>query len=86
MATLKEATADRDRANDEYTLQRRMAWFSEKYDRGAPEHNAEFHADLLLLIQAIHRDAMRETHRLLVTALAAVPNPLYALKRSHGEE
>ena len=42
--------------------------------------SAEFMADLTLVMQAVHRDASRETHALLTKSLAAMPPPVFVQK------
>lgn len=75
MSTATEvAMSARDRERDERSLHERMRWFSEKYTEGMDKRAAaEFHADLMMVVQAIHRDASRETHELLKRSLAAMP-------------
>lgn len=74
MAVTATSIRDDDTARDERTLHARMEWFSKKWKKDMdPGDAAEFDADLLLLIQAIHRDANRETYALLTKALAAMP-------------
>jgi len=86
MTTATESMMDvRDRDMDERSLHGRMKWFTEKWTAELRSGDAgEFQADLLLLVQAIHRDANRETHRLLVSALsAAPPSPVFIEKNSN---
>ena len=81
----EQATANRERDQDERSLHRRMEWFTKKWTAhlDGPRARSEFHAALLLLIQAIHRDANRETHRLLVAALAASPPAPIIITKPH---
>jgi hypothetical protein len=74
-----------DKDRDERVLHQRMEWFSKKYTPMGKEAAAEFHADLLMLVQAVHRDASRHTHDLLVKALAAVPNPWPLVRVPDGQ-
>jgi hypothetical protein len=68
------AREEYDRARDERSLHTMMQRFTEKWTAELRSGDAgEFHADLLMLIQAVHRDASRETHALLTKALAAMP-------------
>lgn len=77
------ASKDREREMDERTLHGRMKWFTEKWAMAQQEAQSEFQADLLLLIQAIHRDASRETHALLTKALMAMPpQPIFIPTKS----
>jgi hypothetical protein len=67
--------ADRD---DERSLHKRMQWFTENWTTEMDlnkRQSAELSADILMLVQAVHRDASRETHALLRTSLAAMPTP-----------
>ena len=78
--TLTRMNADRD----ERDLNRRIKWFvdkwSERLDAGR-EEAAELSADVVTLVQAVHRDASRETHALLASALSAMPRPAILLKK-----
>ncbi len=58
---------------EERILHQRVEWFSKKYAPADKYENAEWHADLLMLVQAVHSDASRETHALLTHALRAMP-------------
>jgi hypothetical protein len=64
-----------DQALDERALHQRMEWFTKTHAPSDKYEAAEFHADLLMLVQAVHRDASRHTHDLLAKALSAVPMP-----------
>lgn len=72
--TLKTATEAMremdDRRRDERSVHSYMQHF---IDRWAPFEKGEFVADLTLVLQAVHRDASRETHALLRRALQAMP-------------
>lgn len=74
--TATDALKRMDRERDERDLHMRMKWFVDKWaerlDAGR-EEQAELSADLTLLLQAVHRDASRETHELLTRALSAMP-------------
>jgi hypothetical protein len=65
----------RERDMTERALHHAMHWFCKKYTPADKLEAADFHADLTLVIQAVHRDASRETHALLTKALMAMPNP-----------
>ena len=91
MTDLKTATevgqADRDRNNDERSVHARMKWFTEKWTVAMDLNKrdaAEFAGDMAVVVQAIHRDASRETHALLTAALMAMPNPTILMNREHG--
>jgi len=71
--TATEASKERERDMDERALHRRMEWFFKRYAPVDKREAAEFHADLVMVIQAVHRDASRETHALLTKALMAMP-------------
>lgn len=79
---LLQEQVGRDR--DERSLHSRMLWFTEKW---ADEMNlsreqvATFSADLVMVVQAVHRDASRDTHALLTKALAAMPAPVFVTKK-----
>lgn len=73
--TATEAHAVRERDLDERALHQRMEWFFKKHAPADKREAAEFHADLMMVVQAVHRDASRETHALLTKALMAMPNP-----------
>lgn len=84
MTTATESMAEiREREMDERSLHGRMKWFTAKWtDELRPDQGSEFYADLLMLVQAIHRDANRETHALLKNALAAMPpQPVFIDKK-----
>ncbi len=77
-----------DSAREERILHQRMEWFSKKYAPADRYEAAEFQADLLMLIQAVHADASRETHALLTRALSVmpmVPSVLYPASGSGGK-
>ena len=86
METATEKLSERREADmDERALHNRMEWFSKKYAPADKRECAEWHADLLLVVQAVHRDASRETHRLLGNALALMPPTIFTGARSAGE-
>jgi hypothetical protein len=62
-------------ANVDQALHQRMEWFFKKYAPVDKREAAEFHADLMMVVQAVHRDASRHTHDLLAKALSAMPMP-----------
>ena len=70
---------------DERVMHERMQWFTEKWTVALDLNKrdaAEFGADLLLLVQAIHRDSSRVTHALLTKALMAMPPaPIFVAKK-----
>jgi hypothetical protein len=74
-ATAAALAKDRDRDMDERALHQRMEWFFKKHAPADRYEAAEFQADLLMVIQAVHRDASRHTHELLAKALSAMPMP-----------
>lgn len=74
--TATEALKQREADIDEQSLNRKVQWFTEKWTVAMDLNKrdaAEFVADFVTVVQAVHRDANRETHALLVSALAAVP-------------
>lgn len=77
MTTATEAALQQlDKTRDERELHQRMKWFVDKWAErldASREEASELSADILLLVQALHRDASRETHALLTKALMAMP-------------
>jgi hypothetical protein len=71
--TPADIRADVDTHRDERVLHARMEWFTNKYQPEDRRQASEFHADLLMLIQAVHQDASRHTHKLLENAFSAMP-------------
>lgn len=75
--TAGEAISARSQADgDERSLHRRVQWFVEKWTTALDLNKrdaGEFAADFTLVVQAVHRDASRETHALLAKSLAAMP-------------
>jgi hypothetical protein len=82
MVTATEAATMREASRDERALHDYMEWFFKKYAPADKREAAEFHADMAMVVQAVHRDAMRETHALLTKALMAMPNPFTVLQKS----
>lgn len=72
--------AEHDKAREENALHQRMEWFFKKYAPTNKREAAEFHADLVMVLQAVHRDASREMHKLLTAALAVMPPGPFILK------
>lgn len=58
-----------------------MERFAERWAPGDRRANAEFQADFLLVIQAVHRDAMKPMERALMTAFAALPPMTFAVTK-----
>ena len=85
MATGIEALSEQsERDRDERSVQKRMAWFVEKWTTQMDLNKrdaGEFAGDLAVVVQAIHRDAGRETHELLRRALAAMPAPSIVVQK-----
>lgn len=73
MKTATELSEELDTLTNEKILHERMKWFFEKHAPIDKYASAEFHADLIMVMQAIHQDASRHTHALLQTALKALP-------------
>ncbi len=77
MTTATEAALQRlDKERDERELNQRVKWFVDKWAErldASREEVAELSADLVMVVQAVHRDASRETHALLTKALMAMP-------------
>lgn len=65
------ATAAAAERIEDRILHDRMEWFFKKYAPADKYEAAEFHADLMMVVQAVHRDASRHTHDLLTRALTA---------------
>lgn len=85
MSTATEAMNEaRERGDDEHTLHKRVQWFVEKWTTQMDLNKrdaAELNADLICVVQAVHRDASRETHHLLRTSLAAMPSPTFIVEK-----
>jgi hypothetical protein len=74
--TATQAATQREADIDERSLHRKVQWFTEKWTTALDLNKrdaAEFSADFVAVIQAVHRDANRETHNLLTKALMAMP-------------
>lgn len=72
--TATEKLLKRDDANmDARMVHDAMERFSYHWAPSEPRKQAEFQADLLLLIQAVHRDAARPFGDMLTKAIAAMP-------------
>lgn len=54
-----------------------MERFSYHWAPSEPRKQAEFQADLLLLIQAVHRDAARPFGKMLENAMALMPPMIF---------
>ena len=82
MSTATEIAQEaREREREERSLHATMERFIERWTAEIPpDARPEFHADLLILIQAVHRDASRETHALLRNTLAVMP-PVQFIKK-----
>lgn len=84
MTTATEAALQQlDKARDERELHQRMKWFVEKWAErldASREEASELSADLVMVVQAVHRDASRETHALLRNALAVMPPVQFVTK------
>ena len=85
MTTATEAALQQlDKTRDERELHQRMKWFVDKWAErldASREETSELSADILLLVQAVHRDASRETHALLRNSLALMP-PMQIITKS----
>ncbi len=73
MSTIDEIEKKAEAESDERMLRHAMEHFSYNWAPSAPRKNAEFQADLLLLIQAVHRDAARPLNKMLMAAMGAIP-------------
>lgn len=71
--TATDILADVDAHRDERILHARMEWFTKKYQPADRREASEFQADLMMLVQAVHQDASRHTHKLLENALRVMP-------------
>lgn len=74
-----------DRNRDERELNQRVKWFVDKWSErldASREEEAELSADLIMVVQAVHRDASRTTHELLAKSLAAMPPPTFIMPKS----
>lgn len=67
---------------DERSVHSSMRRFVQRWAPDDRHDAAEFQADLALVLQAVHRDASRETHSLLTKALMAMPpQPIFVEKK-----
>lgn len=74
----------RERETDERLLHKRVQWFTEKWTVAMDLNKrdaAEFSADMIMVVQAIHRDAGREYYALLKNALAVMPPPVFMTEK-----
>ena len=74
----------RERDLDERSLHKRVAWFSEKWTTQMDLNKrdaAELHADFTLVLQAVYRDASRDTHALLTRAMSTMPPPTFIIEK-----
>ncbi len=83
-SALETGRADREVNLDERSLHMRVKWFVEKWTTAMDLNKrdaAELNADLVMVVQSVHRDASRETHALLTKALMAMPpQPIFVPK------
>lgn len=84
MSALEAGHAAREVDLDERALHKRVEWFVEKWTTAMDLNKrdaAELNADLVMVVQSVHRDASRETHALLTKALMAMPpQPIFVPK------
>lgn len=72
--TATEAMQERlGREQDERSVHSSMRRFTQRWAPDDRHDAAEFQADLALVLQAVHRDASRDTHALLTKALMVMP-------------
>ena len=79
----KTALEHLDKQRDERELNQRMKWFVDKWAErldASRDETAELSADIIMLVQAVHRDASRETHEMLRRSLATMPPPAFIAK------
>lgn len=83
MKTATETMQERlEVEQDERSVHASMRRFAQRWAPDDRHDAAEFHADLTLVLQSVHRDASRETHALLVKALSAMPpSPIFIEKK-----
>ena len=82
--TATEAMEKLDADRDMQALHRRVQWFVEKWTNQMDLNRrdaSELNADIVMVVQAVHRDASRETHTLLARALSAMPSPTILMKK-----
>jgi hypothetical protein len=80
---LEASQVEREADLDRQAVHRRVSWFVEKWTTQLDLNKrdaAELTADLVVVIQEVHRDASRTTHELLRTSLAAMPPPQLIVK------
>lgn len=86
MTTSLEAMQAKSEADrDERALHRRVQWFVEKWTTSMDLNKrdaAELNADLVMVIQEVHRDASRTTHELLRNSLAVMPPTQFIIPKS----
>jgi hypothetical protein len=70
--TATEVMQDRDAWRDERIVHDYMNHFCKRWAPSDQRENAEFQADFLSVVQAIHRDAARPMHDALTKAFAAM--------------
>jgi hypothetical protein len=83
--SLEAAHAASEADRSERALNRRVQWFVEKWTTQMDLNKrdaAELSADLVMVIQEVHRDASRTTHELLRNSLAAMPAPQFIVPKS----
>ena len=83
--TATEAAKQSEAGRDERDLHRKVQWFTEKWTVAMDLNKrdaAEFSADFVTVIQAVHRDASRTTHELLAKSFAAMPPPSFIIPKS----
>lgn len=71
--TATEALEQNGRDSDERALRHYVEHFIRAWAPPEPHAAAEFQADFLLVVQAIHRDASRPLQKALTVAFAAMP-------------
>lgn len=71
--TATESILDDDRSTDERQLHDAMQRFANRWAPADRREAADFHADLLMVMQALHRDTMRPVNALLRNSLSLMP-------------
>lgn len=64
---------NRDKYTAERVLHQHVEHFLREWAPSDPRRRAHFSADLIALVQAVHRDAMIPVEHLLSTALSCIP-------------
>lgn len=84
MKTATDAMQERTgREQDERSVHAYMRRFIERWTADMDKrHAAEFQADLTLVLQAVHRDASRDSHELLRRSLAAMPPSQFFIEKT----